>query len=147
MQDAQTFCKTYLMLLKKILLLTLTPSEQIPIFGGKVLCCTAAKGRSGFQHGRGLSPGQYSGSRGRGRGQGRGRGGRQGRGKAAFEGPQKIGKEGRKTGGADSEQFTSYRPLGSALTVEEVLCHSLTCPPFIAFKAFSYTTTKITLQF
>lgn len=54
---------------------------------------------------------------GRGRGHGRGRGGRV---KPLFEGPQKIGKEGRKTGGADSEQFTSYRPSGSALTVEEV---------------------------
>ena len=37
-----------------------------------------------------------------------------------MEGPQKVGKEGRKTGGAESEQFTSYRPSGSALTVEEV---------------------------
>ena len=66
--------------------------------------------------GRGMGPGQ----RGRGWGQapwgGRGRK----RGKQAFEGPQKIGKEGRTTGGPESERNTSYRPLGSALTIEEV---------------------------
>lgn len=73
----------------------------------------AGRHRGGF--GRGLSPGQY----GRGRGyvttRGRGR-----RGRRPFEGPQKVGKEGRKAGGPEGEQNTTYRPLGSALTINEV---------------------------